>query len=63
MIIDTHVHIGKMINFDLKEEDVLYSMERYGIDFSLVSDIEAARSVITRAERSRGFCGRSRMRY
>ena len=42
MIIDTHVHIGKMIGFDLKEEDVLYSMERYGIDFSLVSSIEGA---------------------
>ena len=44
MIIDTHVHIGTMIGFDMKREDVLYSMERYGIDFSLVSDIEAAES-------------------
>ena len=42
MIIDTHVHIGKMIGFDMREEDVLYAMERYGIDFSLVSDIEGA---------------------
>lgn len=42
MIIDTHVHIGKSTGFDLKERDVLYSMKRYGIDFSLVSDIEAA---------------------
>lgn len=42
MIIDTHVHIGTMIGFDMKPEDVLYSMDRYGIDFSLVSDIEAA---------------------
>ena len=42
MIIDTHVHIGKMLGFDLKGEDVLYSMDRYGIDFSLVSSIEAA---------------------
>ena len=42
MIIDTHVHIGTMIGFDMKREDVLYSMERYGISFSLVSDIEAA---------------------
>ena len=42
MIIDTHVHIGKMIGFDMREEDVLYSMERYGIDFSLVSDIRGA---------------------
>ena len=42
MIIDTHVHIGTMIGFDMKPDDVLYSMERYGIDFSLASDIEAA---------------------
>ena len=42
MIIDTHVHIGTTMNFDLRPEHVLYSMERYGIDFSLVSDIEAA---------------------
>ena len=31
-----------MIGFDLRCEDVLYSMERYGIGFSLVSDIEGA---------------------
>ena len=42
MIIDTHVHIGKMIRFDMKEEDALYSMGEYGIDFSLVSNIESA---------------------
>ena len=42
MIIDTHVHIGSGLNFHLKSEDVLYSMERYHIDFSLVSAIEAA---------------------
>lgn len=42
MIIDTHVHIGRMIGFSMPEEDVLYSMERYKIDFSLVSSIEGA---------------------
>jgi len=42
MIIDTHVHIGHMLGFDMTREDVLYSMERYGIDFSLVSSVEAA---------------------
>ena len=42
MIIDTHVHIGRMIGFDMKPVDVLYSMDKYGIDFALVSDIEAA---------------------
>lgn len=42
MIIDTHVHIGRSLEFDMKPKDVLYSMEKYNIDFSLVSDIEAA---------------------
>lgn len=42
MIIDTHVHIGTMLSFDMKPEDVLGSMERFGVDFSLVSSIEAA---------------------
>ena len=42
MIIDTHVHIGKSLDFDLKEKEVIYSMDRYNIDFSLVSSIEAA---------------------
>lgn len=41
MIIDTHVHIGKMLEFDMKKEEVLYSMERYGIDYSIVSDCRA----------------------
>lgn len=36
MIIDTHAHIGKMLIFDMPEEDLLYSIEKYGIDFSLV---------------------------
>lgn len=42
MIIDTHVHIGESLEFNLSCGDVLYSMERYGIDFSLVSNIESA---------------------
>ncbi len=42
MIIDTHVHIGQCIGFDMRPEFVLYSMEKYHIDFSLVSDGEAA---------------------
>ncbi len=41
MIIDTHAHIGKMLTFNMPEENVLYSMEKYGIDFSLVSNVEA----------------------
>ncbi len=42
MIIDTHVHIGNMLNFVMTEEDVLYSMDTYGIDHSIVSSINAA---------------------
>ncbi len=41
MIIDTHVHIGTVLNFRMKKEDVLYSMEKYGIGYSIVSDIRA----------------------
>ncbi len=42
MIIDTHAHIGKMIGFNMPGECLLKSMDKYGIDFSLFSDIEAA---------------------
>ncbi len=42
MIIDTHVHIGNMLTFNMTEEDVIYSMDTYGIDYSIVSNIEAA---------------------
>ncbi len=43
MIIDTHAHIGALPPFfDMTTEQVLYSMEKYGIDFSLISNIEAA---------------------
>ena len=42
MIIDSHTHIGILPPFNMTTEDLLYSMERYGIDFSLVSNIEAA---------------------
>lgn len=42
MLIDTHVHIGRMINFDMKEEEVLYALDQYGVDFALVSCIEGA---------------------
>lgn len=42
MIIDTHVHIGRILNFNMKKEDVLYSMQQYGIDYALVSDCRAA---------------------
>lgn len=42
MIIDSHVHIGTIMNFNMTEEQVIYSMQKYGISFSLVSNIECA---------------------
>ena len=42
MIIDTHVHIGNMLGFCLPREDILYSMEKYGISHSIVSSLNAA---------------------
>ena len=42
MIIDTHVHIGDMLDFVLKKEDVISSMKRFGIDHSIVSSLNAA---------------------
>ena len=42
MLIDTHVHIGAILDFEMREEDVIYSMNRYGVDFSLVSGVNAA---------------------
>ncbi len=41
MVIDTHAHIGKVLHFDMTTEQIIYSMERYGVDFSLFSNIEA----------------------
>lgn len=42
MIIDTHVHIGKMIGFNMPEEMVIESMKKYNIDFSIVSNIDSS---------------------
>ena len=43
MIIDTHAHIGALPPFfDMTTEQVLRSMDKYGVDFTLVSSIEAA---------------------
>ena len=41
MIIDTHAHIGTILNFYMTVEQIIYSMDKYGVDFSLFSDIEA----------------------
>lgn len=42
MIIDTHAHIGKILKFNMTLDKLLYSMEKYGVDFSLFSNIEGA---------------------
>lgn len=42
MIIDTHVHIGTMLNFDMREEHITYMMEKYDIDHCIVSNSECA---------------------
>ena len=42
MIIDTHVHIGNMLGFVLTEDEVIYSMQKYGISHSIVSSLNAA---------------------
>ena len=42
MIIDTHVHIGTGLGFDMTEEQVIYSLEKYNIDYALVSNTEVA---------------------
>lgn len=41
MIIDSHAHIGNLLILNLSVRKVLYSMERYAVDFSLVSSIES----------------------
>lgn len=42
MIIDSHVHFGKVMEWDLREEEVIESMKLYNIDFSIVSNLEGA---------------------
>ena len=42
MIIDTHAHIGTLPPFDMTIEQVLYSMDKYSIDFTILSNIEGA---------------------
>ncbi len=42
MIIDTHVHIGgEMLGFGMSEEMVLEAMEKYNIDYAIVSNADA----------------------
>ncbi len=41
MVIDSHAHIGNLWVLNLNVRKVLWSMEQYGVDFSLVSSIES----------------------
>lgn len=41
MIIDSHVHIGTIIDFNMPKEYVIASMEKYNIDYCIVSNGEA----------------------
>lgn len=41
MIIDSHVHLGTMLGFDLTEQDIIASLEKYGIGKALVSNLES----------------------
>lgn len=41
MIIDMHAHIGEVINFKMPGEVLIASMEKYNIDFSIISSCEA----------------------
>ena len=42
MIIDSHAHIGTIGQFHMPESMVLESMDKYQIDYALVSNIEAS---------------------
>lgn len=42
MIIDTHIHIGgEAVGFHMNEDMVITAMEKYGIEFSIVSNSDA----------------------
>jgi predicted TIM-barrel fold metal-dependent hydrolase len=42
MIIDCHTHIGTILTFDMPEVMLLTSMDKYHIDYALVSNIEGS---------------------
>ena len=41
MIIDSHAHLGRILVYNLSYKRLLRSMDKYNIDFSLVSSIES----------------------
>lgn len=38
MVIDTHVHVGNMVGFNMNEDMILRMMDKYGIDYCIVSN-------------------------
>ncbi|HAX71994.1 MAG TPA: metal-dependent hydrolase [Firmicutes bacterium] len=42
MIIDSHAHIGSVLNFNMPSEMLLEAMDKYGIDFALISNVQSA---------------------
>lgn len=42
MLIDSHVHFGTMGRFDLSQRDLIRAMNKYGVDFAIVSNLEGA---------------------
>ncbi|WP_027339798.1 amidohydrolase family protein [Halonatronum saccharophilum] len=40
MVIDSHLHFGKIGKFDMGVDVLLESLDKYGIDFGIVSNIE-----------------------
>lgn len=41
MIIDSHVHFGKALNFNLSRKTVLTAMEKYGVEKAIVSNVQS----------------------
>ncbi len=50
MIIDTHLHIGGLkIGYDMRADRIIEMMDKYNIDYSIVSSIDAAETYHGRA--------------
>jgi predicted TIM-barrel fold metal-dependent hydrolase len=42
MIVDSHLHIGNILDFNLTEEETIAGMEKYGVDYGIVSCLESS---------------------
>ena len=41
MIIDSHVHVGKSLSFNMPEEMLIKAMDKAGVDFSIAMNVES----------------------